>query len=95
MRKNFTLFLLSTLVILLVTSCAHTVPIQTCVEGTKVYGLWHGMICPITFIGSLFNHDVTIYAINNNGAWYNFGFVIGIGGLSSSKTVVSSYGKYS
>ena len=40
-------------------------------------GLWHGFISPITFIVSLFNHDVNIYEVHNNGGWYNFGFVFG------------------
>ena len=40
-------------------------------------GLWQGLICPITFIVSLFNHGVSIYEVHNNGAWYNFGFLIG------------------
>jgi hypothetical protein len=40
-------------------------------------GLWHGLICPITFIVSLFNHGVSIYEVHNNGGWYNFGFLIG------------------
>ncbi|HEY3544911.1 MAG TPA: hypothetical protein VGK17_02325, partial [Propionicimonas sp.] len=36
-----------------------------------------GFISPITFIVSLFNHDVGIYEVHNNGGWYNFGFVAG------------------
>lgn len=32
---------------------------------------------PITFIVSLFNPSVGIYEVNNNGGWYNFGFVVG------------------
>jgi hypothetical protein len=42
-------------------------------------GLWHGLISPITFIVSLFTHDVNIYEVHNNGNWYNFGFVLGAG----------------
>lgn len=41
-------------------------------------GVWHGIICPITFIVSLFNSNVGIYEVHNNGNWYNFGFVAGI-----------------
>lgn len=41
-------------------------------------GLWHGVICPIAFIVSLFNHHVGIYEVVNNGGWYNFGFVFGL-----------------
>jgi len=41
-------------------------------------GLWHGIIAPITFIISLFNDNVTIYEVHNNGGWYNFGFLFGL-----------------
>jgi len=44
-------------------------------------GLWHGIIAPITFIISLFNQDVGMYAIHNNGGWYNAGFLFGLGAL--------------
>jgi len=46
-------------------------------------GLWHGIILPITFVVSLFNPDVGIYEYNNNGGWYNFGFVLGAGSSGS------------
>lgn len=41
-------------------------------------GLWHGFITFFTFIISLFSDQVTIYEANNNGGWYNFGFILGI-----------------
>jgi hypothetical protein len=41
-------------------------------------GLWHGMIFPITFVVSLFDHGVGVYAAVNDGGWYNFGFFLGI-----------------
>ncbi len=41
-------------------------------------GLWHGFISPVTFIISLFNHNVGIYEAYNNGGWYNFGFMMGV-----------------
>ena len=40
-------------------------------------GLWHGLICVVTFVVSLFNPTVQIYEVHNNGAWYNFGFLLG------------------
>jgi hypothetical protein len=42
------------------------------------YGLWHGIIVVISFIISLFSDTVRVYELNNNGAWYDFGFVLGI-----------------
>lgn len=41
-------------------------------------GLWQGLISPITFIVSLFTTNVTIYEVQNNGNWYDFGFVLGV-----------------
>lgn len=52
-------------------------------------GLWHGMVAPITFFISLFSDSVNVYEVHNNGGWYNFGFVLGIGGFASSCSVRS------
>lgn len=41
-------------------------------------GLWQGAISPITFLISLFNNNVNIYEVHNNGSWYNFGFMLGV-----------------
>ena len=41
-------------------------------------GLWQGLISPITFLISLFDNDVNIYEVNNNGNWYDFGFMLGV-----------------
>jgi hypothetical protein len=41
-------------------------------------GLWQGFILLFTFIISLFNHNVGIYEVHNNGGWYNFGYVLGV-----------------
>lgn len=43
------------------------------------FGLWHGMISTFTLIGSFFTPDVNVYEVHNNGFWYNFGFLIGVG----------------
>jgi hypothetical protein len=41
-------------------------------------GLWHGFISFFTFIISLFNDNVSVYEVHNNGGWYNFGFILGV-----------------
>ena len=41
-------------------------------------GLWHGLICVVTFIISLFTDKVQMYEVNNTGGWYNFGFLFGL-----------------
>jgi hypothetical protein len=50
-------------------------------------GLWHGIIAPITFIVSLFEPCVSIYETNNNGRWYEFGFMLGIGAYAGNGEV--------
>jgi hypothetical protein len=91
MKNSVKILILVAVAMLLLSSCAHVQPDITCLTG-KVYGfwngLWHGMIAGITFIGSLFNHDVAVYAINNNGAWYNFGFLLGVGAWGGGTRVV-------
>ena len=46
-------------------------------------GLIQGFIAPVTFVISLFKPEVAVYAVPNSGAWYNFGFVLGIGGFGA------------
>jgi hypothetical protein len=68
--------------VLVLSGCADVTPIQDCVVDKPAgffWGLWHGLIAPISFIGSLFIDDIAMYAINNNGGWYDFGFVLGAG----------------
>jgi hypothetical protein len=48
-------------------------------------GLWHGMIAPITFFVSLFVDGVSIYETKNNGRWYEFGFMLGIGAYAGNE----------
>ena len=43
-----------------------------------LYGVWHGFIFPVAWIVSLFDSDVAVYAVPNNGGWYDFGYFIGI-----------------
>ena len=41
-------------------------------------GLWHGFIFPVAWIVSLFVDRIAIYAVPNNGGWYDFGYFLGI-----------------
>ena len=53
-------------------------------------GLWHGFVFPVAWVVSLFSDQVAIYAVPNNGGWYDFGFFLGIVvfGVGARKTVV-------
>lgn len=78
------------LIVFLFTACADTASIESCVtvEYGFLSGLWHGIVSPISFFGSLLSDDIAMYAVNNNGGWYDFGFVLGasilFGGSSKS-----------
>lgn len=68
--------------IFMLSSCADTSNVQECLPQTEhTYGFWggtwHGVIMVPSFIGSIIWDDVAVYAVNNNGAWYDFGFVGG------------------
>ena len=69
--------------LLLITSCANKEVVTSCLHGHTfgfLGGLFHGFIAPFDLIAMLFRDDITVYAPNNNGAWYAFGFLIGSGG---------------
>lgn len=79
---KFRLVLLLGFMLLILTGCAQSIAVDNCVD-TSPYGffrgLWHGFIAPFSFVVSLFMDDVALYAVNNNGGWYDFGFVLGAG----------------
>lgn len=91
MKKQFRIFPFLAIIILalLVTSCAPGNEKFDLSPAGFWMGLWHGFIALFTFVISLFTDSVSLYEINNNGNWYNFGFIIGIaaffgGGTKSS-----------
>lgn len=45
-------------------------------------GLWDGLTATLAFFGTLLGlGEWNVYEVHNNGAWYNFGFLIGIGAI--------------
>jgi hypothetical protein len=77
--------------LLILSSCADVEPYKECLTGHQYGfwgGLWHGFIAPISFIGSLFSDDIAVWAVNNTGGWYTFGFILGIGGLTGGSSKV-------
>jgi len=73
--------------LLFLTGCADTVSYELTQSVEPVgfwYGLWHGMILPFAWLVSLFSEDTSIYAIYNNGGWYDFGFALGVGAFVGS-----------
>ena len=65
---------------LIVSACAATQPDSVSEAGAPGFllGVWHGFIFPVAFIVSLFTDSVAVYAVPNNGGWYDFGYFVGI-----------------
>ncbi len=86
LKKLATVAMVS-LIFLLCSGCADSVTFNSAATIEPVgfwYGLWHGMILPFAWFVSLFSDSTAIYAIYNSGGWYDFGFAMGVGALSSS-----------
>jgi hypothetical protein len=83
MKTKFKLFLIFPVFIVLLASCSNTEILEPCFQGQTYnfwWGLWHGLIAPINLVAMLFRDDISVFAPNNNGAWYAFGFLLGSGG---------------
>jgi hypothetical protein len=89
--KRIAPFLLATLL----TACAATQQAGAVAPQAPGFllGLWHGFIFPVAWVVSLFADSVAVYAVPNNGGWYDFGYflgivVFGVGARKSVKQVV-------
>lgn len=59
------------------------------------HGYWHGAIFPFSFICSLFDQSVAVYATYNNGGWYNLGFFFGASSMSTTALRLANNHAYS
>ncbi|WP_413499713.1 hypothetical protein [Buttiauxella gaviniae] len=70
--------------ILMVAGCAtHQITVVDSSGPGFLMGVLDGWIAPFAFIGHLFDNAIAVYAIQNVGTWYDFGFLLGVGALSS------------
>lgn len=70
-------------VVLVLAACAGPNPLQDAAvpisEVSSFWGgLWHGFILPFSFVGSILTDYISIYAVQNTGGWYDFGFLLGV-----------------
>ena len=83
MRRRSALASAVLLALVLAGCVAVQVPDATTADAPGFFrGFWHGLIAPIAFLISLFTDAVRVYAVPNLGRWYDFGFMLGIGGFS-------------
>ncbi|MEK7470586.1 MAG: hypothetical protein AAB622_01080 [Patescibacteria group bacterium] len=86
------LFLLA----LALTACATANPLTgVALEQTgKVYGFWNGLwdgwTAGIAFLFNLFGGHYGIYQVHNNGNWYDFGFLLGVGSFAGGSSSAAS-----
>lgn len=83
-KKLLTLTIIVLLAVFILSSCADVQNVEACKTGDAYgffRGLWHGIIAPVSFVISLFSDHVAVWAVNNSGGWYTFGFLIGVGSL--------------
>jgi hypothetical protein len=83
MKTTLPAILVFLVVIVLFAGCAESEAIDACLKG-RTYGffggLMHGFIAPFSLITMIFDDEVVVFAQNNNGFWYAFGFLLGSGG---------------
>lgn len=75
MRRDIQLALLPAAALLLAACARQPMPADFGLPGFW-YGLLHGLISPLSLIGSIFT-DIRIYAAPNSGGWYDLGFMLG------------------
>jgi hypothetical protein len=81
MGKGLTRAIAASLLLLLLAGCARqAAEVVSHAPDTPGFllGLWHGFIFPWDWIGSLFDPRIAVYAVPNNGGWYDFGYFLGI-----------------
>lgn len=90
-RVMITMFIL-VVTLIFFSSCADAQhQVRQCVTGYEYgffSGAWHGSISPLAFVGSLFSDDISIYAVNNSGRGYDFGYVLGLVGVMKLITLL-------
>lgn len=89
-KKVITLCIITCFLVLTLTGCVPG-------DGTNTsdnlagffWGIWHGWLAPFSLIISIFDKNIRIYEVMNQGLSYDFGFYIaiisGFGGLSLSR----------
>ena len=87
MSKFARRFTLALVLMLILASCAAGNGTYSAEEQAGFFsGVWHGWIAPFALISHLFDNDVRVYEVDNDGIWYDVGFYIavisGFGSLS-------------
>ena len=82
--KKYLFVLISIVIIVGIAGCAGANPMRVDTPDVAGFwsGLWDGFIAWFSLVASLFGYEGNIYEVANNGGWYNFGFLLGIGAFA-------------
>jgi hypothetical protein len=87
--------LILVIIVLTLTSCAQQPDCVQCLSHPTYGffgGIWHGLVAPFGLVGQMLNpENIAMYAKNNTGGWYDFGFLLGIGVLFMGGTLASKF----
>ena len=81
MNRGVSLRIAGAAALLLLAACARQAPDAVSHAADTpgfLWGLWHGFVFPWAWIGSLFDPKIAVYAVPNDGGWYDFGFFLGV-----------------
>lgn len=92
MKKKLIIFMMLLIIILCLAGCVPNDGSYTVLDPAGFWsGLWHGLISFVTFLMGIFTGGkYTIYEAFNNGGWYNFGFLLGVGAFAGGGSIASS-----
>jgi hypothetical protein len=82
--KKYSIGLFVLVGVIFLTGCADYVHVNDCVSSEPdgfFSGFWHGLTLCFSFLGRMFSDDIAMYAVNNNGRWYDLGFALGTGNV--------------
>ncbi len=87
MKKTVLLCLMVVIICLCFTGCLPGDGTNSATHAAGIFsGIWHGWIAPFSLVYSIFNKNIGIYEIYNNGFLYNLGYyaaiISGFGGLA-------------
>jgi len=87
--KNTRFIFLTIAIMFMFASCSGDIKLANECAANYVNTFWDGLIhgvlaIPVCIINVFSDTKHAIYATNNNGDWYNIGFILGITSLASS-----------